>query len=48
MEHVESEVKSAMNSQAGYSFFMALGATIGAVIDIFVGSLSVFFAKHCL
>uniref|UniRef100_A0A914DLW3 Uncharacterized protein n=1 Tax=Acrobeloides nanus TaxID=290746 RepID=A0A914DLW3_9BILA len=34
--------------EIGYSFYMACGALAGAIIDIFVGALTVCLAKHCL
>jgi hypothetical protein len=41
-----SDVKG--RGEIGYSFYMACGALAAAIIDIFVGALTVCLAKHCL
>lgn len=47
INNVEEKVKAALKTEIGYSFYMACGALAGAIIDIFVALISLFFAKHC-
>ncbi|VDN52176.1 unnamed protein product [Dracunculus medinensis] len=42
-----NELESKIQSKVGYSFYLACGALLGAVIDIVIGILIVTLAKRC-
>lgn len=46
-KNIEKGLQEQLKTEVGYSFYLAVGALIGAVVDILIGILSLALAKCC-